>query len=337
MRVPPDLLAAVEEETSRFDRGQLARAAAALTELYRREHHVSSIIASDLQRAAYLAVRLPATYAAASHVLREMQRRAPQLEITSLLDLGAGPGTALLAAKELFPALARATLLDADPGWQKFGRRVAELAGAETSWLQHDLRINADLEPHDLVMICYALGELPEPARDSLMRGAWQSARHLLVIVEPGTVRGFAAVNAARSWLLANGANLVAPCPHQFACPMTANGGVHGARDFGAPGQVDWCHFAQRVERSSLHRSLKGGALGHEDEKFSYLVAAHHAAALPAARIVRHPQRHGGHVQLTLCTAQGLTRATITKSQKQAYKQARQADWGDAWSDPSYE
>jgi ribosomal protein RSM22 (predicted rRNA methylase) len=323
MRLHPELLAAVEEETSRFDRGKLARAAAGLTELYRREHHSPSAIASELQRAAYLAVRLPATYAAASHVLREVRKRIPQLEITSLLDLGAGPATALLAVKEFFPALARASLLDADTGWQKFARRVAEVAGVETRYLQHDLRLNAGLAPHDLVMISYALGELPESVRDSLLRGAWQSARQLLVIVEPGTMRGFAAVHAARSWLLDNGASLVAPCPHQRACPMGEIG--------------DWCHFAQRLERSSLHRLLKGGALGHEDEKFSYLVAARLAAVLPAARIVRHPQRHSGHVQLTLCTPQGLTQTTVTKSQKQAYKQARQADWGDSWNESCYE
>ena len=94
----------------------------------------------------------------------------------------------------------------------------------------------------------------------------------------------------------------------------------------------DWCHFSQRVERTSQHRQLKGGALGYEDEKFSYLIAAKNAAPSTGARIVRHPGKHSGHVKLALCTAQGqIENRTITRSSKEAYKRARKAEWGDLW------
>ena len=94
----------------------------------------------------------------------------------------------------------------------------------------------------------------------------------------------------------------------------------------------DWCHFSQRVERTSQHRQLKGGALGYEDEKFSYLVAAKSASPSTGARIVRHPGKHSGHVQLALCTAEGkIENRTITRSSKEAYKRARKAEWGDLW------
>lgn len=347
MQLSSELLAVIEQETSRFERGRLARAAAELTERYKRESSASPAIASEVHRAAYLAVRLPATYAATCHVFRQVHAVAPHLEIKSMIDLGAGPGTALLAAKEVFPALERATLLEADAGWLKPGRLLTATLAVEAQWLQHDLRTPGDLAPHDLVVISYALGELPQAAGESLLRRAWQCAKKLLVIVEPGTMRGFAGINAARSWLLANGGNLVAPCPHQNACPMAAaggvpdardfralgRGGVPGARDFRARGQGDWCHFAQRVERTALHRSLKGGSLGHEDEKFSYVAAAREPVTLPQSRIVRHPQRHSGHVQLTLCTAEGIVTRTIAKSRKQAYKEVRKGGWGDAWNE----
>ncbi|HEX7289307.1 MAG TPA: small ribosomal subunit Rsm22 family protein [Candidatus Angelobacter sp.] len=328
MQLRRELLAVIEQETARFERAQLARATAELTERYKREGPGSPAIGSEVHRAAYLAVRLPATYAAACHVFRQVHAVASQLEIKSMLDLGAGPGTALLAARAVFPALERATLLEADVGWLKTGRLLTATLAVETQWLQHDLRAPGDLAPHDLVVISYALGELPQAAGESLLRRAWQCATKLLVIVEPGTMRGFAGINAARSWLLANGANLVGPCPHENACPMAAAGGISGP-----PGRGDWCHFAQRVERSSLHRSLKGGSLGHEDEKFSYVAAAREPVALPQARIVRHPGRHSGHIQLTLCTAEGIAMRTIAKSRKQTYKEARKADWGDAWND----
>ena len=96
-------------------------------------------------------------------------------------------------------------------------------------------------------------------------------------------------------------------------------------------GTRDWCHFAQRVERTSLHRRLKGGTLGHEDEKFSYVVAAKTPMATAAARIVRHPKKLSGHVQLTLCGDHGIETRNIARSSGEPYKMARRAEWGDAW------
>jgi ribosomal protein RSM22 (predicted rRNA methylase) len=319
MRLPPELLVALEPETSRFDGKRLARAAADLTGRYKSESYSSPVISSEVHRAAYLAVRLPATYAANRRVFSEIRALAPHLEISSMLDLGAGPGTALFAAAETFPHLEQATLIEADAAWFEAGKRLSRSISVRTQWLQHDLRSNLDFSPHDLVVISYALGEIPAHVLESLLYRAWRSARKLLVIVEPGTMRGFSNVNTARSWLIAHQARLIAPCPHHNTCPMAATG--------------DWCHFAQRLERTSLHRLVKGGELGHEDEKFSYVAAGREAVAPPRARIVRHPRKHSGHVQLTLCTAEGLRIQTVTKSQRQPYKQARGAAWGDVWND----
>jgi ribosomal protein RSM22 (predicted rRNA methylase) len=173
-------------------------------------------------------------------------------------------------------------------------------------------------ESHDLVVISYTLGELPQAAAEAVLNKAWKCAGKFLVLIEPGTRRGFAAIDAARSSLIANQAAILAPCPHHFACPMAA------ARD--------WCHFSQRVERTWQHRQLKGGALGYEDEKFSYLVAAKNHSPSSEARIVRHPGKHSGHVQLVLCTPEGkIENRTITRSSKEAYKRARKAEWGESW------
>lgn len=95
----------------------------------------------------------------------------------------------------------------------------------------------------------------------------------------------------------------------------------------------DWCHFAQRVPRTSLHRRLKGGALAYEDEKFSHVVAAPHSATPAASRIVRHPQKRSGHIQLTLCTRHGLETTTVSRSHGEDYRQARQAEWGGPWTE----
>jgi len=333
MRMPAELLDAVQQETERVDRRRLLRATTQLTEHYKQADFSTPAIATEAHRAAYLAVRMPATYASVRRALAEIRLRAPHhTEVRTMLDLGAGPGTALFAASEEFP-LQQATLLEADAGWLTLGKRLAAQIQLpvvrEAQWLQQDLRSGFACKTHDLVMISYTLGELPQAAAEAVLRKAWSCASKFLVLIEPGTRRGFAAVNTARSLLIANAAGIIAPCPHQGACPMAQAG--------------DWCHFSERVQRTSQHRQLKGGELGYEDEKFSYLIAAK-GEALPdaatddpstkQARIVRHPGKHSGHVQFSLCTAQGgIESRTVTRSSKSAYKLARKAEWGDVWTE----
>ncbi|MFL6314639.1 MAG: small ribosomal subunit Rsm22 family protein [Terriglobales bacterium] len=324
MRLSAELQDAIQRETEKVDHRKLAQATAQLTEHYKAADFSRPAVATEAHRAAYLAVRMPATYAAISRVFAEIKLLAPQDEITSLLDLGAGPGTALFAAAQQFPQLRQATLIESDASWIAVGKRLAEQSDfasvQQGQWLQQDLRSGLACEEHDLVVISYTLGELPQAAAGAVLNNAWKCAGKFLVVIEPGTRRGFAAINTLRSVLIAGAATILAPCPHHFTCPMAAAG--------------DWCHFSQRMERTSQHRQLKGGALGYEDEKFSYLVAAKNNPPFTGARIVRHPGKHSGHVQLVLCTAEGkIENRTVTRSSKAAYKRARKADWGDAWTE----
>ena len=136
---------------------------------------------------------------------------------------------------------------------------------------------------------------------------------------------------AARSRLTAAGWHVLAPCPQDGPCPIAT-------RD-------DWCHFSVRLDRSALHRRLKGGRLGHEDEKFSYVVATRDPALTPATdtlttpeatsapgRVLRHPVTRKGLVQLEVCHADGsVGREIITKRSPMAYRAARDAAWGSTW------
>jgi ribosomal protein RSM22 (predicted rRNA methylase) len=256
-------------------------------------------------------------------VFSELRRRAAETQIHSVLDLGAGPGTAVHAARQIFPELTAATLLETDAAWIAAGKRIAAACPTVPAdnfhWTRHDLSLGFSADPHDLVVIAYALNELKQSRRDAVLKQAWSLCTQFLVVIEPGTVRGFGVVNAARSFLIAQSARLLAPCPHQGPCPMATGG--------------DWCHFAQRLERTALHRRLKGGDLGYEDEKFSYIIASKVDARPAAARIVRHPVKHGGHVKFSFCTLSGLETKTVTRSQKQVYKLARHAVWGQGWDE----
>jgi ribosomal protein RSM22 (predicted rRNA methylase) len=199
----------------------------------------------------------------------------------------------------------------------KIGKELAQHSDVpavrSAKWLEHDLEIQEEFPSHDCVILSYSIGELKSPI--SLLEKAWQATKKLLLIVEPGTPVGFDRIRNKCKQLIDWGAHLVAPCPHQAACPM--QGG-------------DWCHFAARVERTSLHRKLKSGTLGYEDEKFSYIAAAKNPVVLPPSRILSPPDKHSGHILLKLCTAEGVKTPTLSKKMGDPYKKARKADWGDA-------
>ncbi len=321
MQLPETLRRAIDELASSHDVRTLARASRELTASYQSGSLSSPAMDSAEHRAAYLLVRTPATYAACVHALRQLRDVCPDLSPSSMLDLGAGPGTAAWATSEVFPSLATVSAFERDPSLIEMGRRlmVASQNSALSSarWTQGDLRTKLPGDDFDLVVLSYALGELQPGARAALLNAAWQRTRQAFLIVEPGTRTGASTIVDVRRWFLDNGASLAAPCPHDETCPMAAGG--------------DWCHFAERIERGSLHRRLKGGELGYEDEKFSYVAAVRNPVARASARIVRHPLHRPGHLQFTLCTAVGLQSQTVTKSQKDRYKLAKKSSWGDPW------
>jgi ribosomal protein RSM22 (predicted rRNA methylase) len=321
MRLPEWLSQAIEQEIEGTDHARLRQAVTHLIARYQGADFAGPVITSDALRAAYLAVRMPATYAVITRVIEEILRLAPQTEIGSLLDLGSGPGTALYATSEVFPVIREVTALEADAELAAMGRRLGAHSQHEAvrnaRWIPSDLRSGVNAGRHDLVVLSYALGELPDVAVKKVIGDAWAAAQEFLVIVEPGTKRGFGIVHSARSWLQSSGVRVLAPCPPVHECPMAEAG--------------DWCHFSTRVERTSMHRRLKGGALGHEDEKFSYIVASRRPLAPAPSRIVRHPRKNSGFVSLELCTPQGIEKRTVTRSQKDSYRPAREAEWGDGW------
>lgn len=322
MRQPPSgLRRAIEQETARHNPQSLSRAAAELSERYRaRRPEKGAFITSETDRLAYAAVRMPATFAAVCAVFSEIRRLMPGGGITSLLDLGAGPGTAGWAATEVFGELQRITLVEQDEGWIRMGKalaRAGENALLESAdWVCADFRKAESFPAHDLVVSAYALGELERQQSRETLKAAWAAAREALVIVEPGTMAGFDLVRRLRDDLIGLGGRLIAPCPHQADCPIPAG---------------DWCHFSRRFERSSLHRRLKNGALGHEDEKFSYVAASRGPARPAAARVLRHPLRHPGHARILLCAGDGIRTITVARSDRENWRRARKIDWGDEW------
>lgn len=334
MSLPEALRAAIASECAHAGmQGQaLTRAATALSQRYRALAQGAAprreAAGVNAERLAYLAVRLPATFAAALTVLRECRRRV-DAPVRRLLDLGAGPGTIAWAAAAVFTELSQVTAVEGDPHWPLLARRLATHSSspaiAEAHWINADLAagwpqdVMAEVQA-DVSVASYLLGELRDEAAARVIDAAWAHSALALVLIEPGTPRGFETLLRARRSLLAQGAHVLAPCPHAQACPLVA---------------PDWCHFTARLERSGAHRQAKGAALGHEDEKFAYLVMSRAPVQAATARVLRHPLQRGGHVILDLCTPEGARRQTVGRRAGSAYRRARHTAWGDAWEPES--
>ena len=93
--------------------------------------------------------------------------------------------------------------------------------------------------------------------------------------------------------------------------------------------EEDWCHFTVRVQRTQLHRTLKGGEAPFEDEKYCYLAATREAPGdACAARVLRHPQIAPGRIGVTVCEGGAIAGRTFTKKDAQ-WKLVRKLSAGD--------
>ena len=304
------------------------------------------VMASRADAVAYAAYRMPATVAATALALRETRLSLPDWAPATVLDFGAGTGGAAWAAADQLPGITSMTLLEqsaeaisvgkailaesAAPclraaNWRSWrlaeglpvgNLRAADLRAADLR--AADLRA-ADLPTADLATAGYVLGELT-PAQQAILVALAARAAPAVLVVEPGTPAGHRRILAARAQLLAAGYIIAAPCPHELGCPLDIAG--------------DWCHFGVRLQRSAVHRQVKGAELSHEDEKFSYVAAVRPDPDVPGpdvpdGRVVRRPQQRKGLVLLDLCGRDGSTRRElVSKSKGEAYRRARKTSWG---------
>jgi len=318
MELPPPLRLGVERLLAGTPLADLQRASATLSDRYRAERRDGRLHLDDaLAVKAYLAARLPATYAAVRAAFTMVADVRPDFAPASLLDLGAGPGTVLWAAADCWPGIGEALLVEASAAARTAGAELARgVAVPAVRWLDTDVsRAGGAFPAADLVTLSYVLDELDPSAVGPLVERLWSQTREMLVVVEPGTPAGWARILAVRERLTARGAKIAAPCPHDRPCPLSP---------------PDWCHFSRRVARSRLHRLTKAGDVPWEDEKFIFVAASRHAAQPVAARVIAPPRQAKGVATLKLCGADGgVETRTVTRREGEAYRIARRLDWGD--------
>lgn len=298
-----------------MSRNEAAERAAAISKTYR-DGGGSTAIRSEADALAYALARMPATFAADVASLNALLDIRPQFAPTSLLDVGAGPGTATWAAAEAFPSLQSFVLIDANDALRKLALDLAQQGGRQIAYVRGEARaLLTKAEAADLVIASYVIGEMNEAQQTALAALMWEKTRDTLLVIEPGTPAGYGRIIALRAQLIAAGAHVAAPCPHDGPCPLAS---------------PDWCHFTQRLQRSRAHKQVKGAEVPFEDEKFAYVALTRAPIAARISRVLAQPTVGKVEVTAKLCTPNGLEIARISRRNKTAYTEARRWCWGDA-------
>lgn len=318
MDLPIALKTEIEARCAGHKQAVLAEAAQAISERYRSESgHGKRLLTKDVETLAYAAVRMPATYGAVSSALEHTFACFSE-PFTSVLDVGAGTGTASWAISELSETPLEITCLEREESMIALGSGMmkADKHMAAARWIRHDLASAPVTQHADVVIASYALNELDETCRARVLQELWNCADKLLVIIEPGTPVGFEQLRKARESLIALDGYVAAPCPHNKKCKLAED---------------DWCHFTCRVSRSKLHKLLKGGDVPYEDEKFAFLAVSKTPVQPAPSRILRHPLKEAGKITLKLCRPEGIIEKAVTKKHGDLFKTARKASGGESF------
>ena len=250
-------------------------------------------------RTAYLAYFAPRAIAATAFALQSSPLPGPDQIV---LDVGAGTGGASLVAAA--SGARRVVLVDRDP--QALG--VAErLLGAldKTPLIETravDFFASTWKAPFATFLLsAFALGELlrersEEEVLAKLMEAAPKATRWLLI--DAGDATRARKIQSFRQVALSRGFRVIAPCPHESACPALVR-------------KKDWCH--SKTERElPVRLAAFARAVGRDDTSMnlSYLALdrdAGHDGSRPAAlRVLGDPIREKGRVRLPVCGPDGV-------------------------------
>ena len=185
--LPDGLKKALDARLEGISRTALAERAAAISLRYRTGQGSAAAIRDATDALAYAVARMPATYAAVAAALGRLAERWPDFTPSTLVDLGAGPGTATYAAFQTWPSLSAIQQIEGNAQFRSFSETLAADAGiGGIAFTPADVTAAAIPEA-DLAISAYVLVEIPEPAIERLVLRALESCR-ALVLVEPGNL-----------------------------------------------------------------------------------------------------------------------------------------------------
>lgn len=315
MKIPDELNQAIENEIKNVKISQLKEEALNLSNRYLNEERTGkTLLSKDIEALAYSIMRMPATYSAVTTVLNYIVDITEKTKFNTLLDIGAGTGASTWAASYILD-IENIKCIERESAMKKLGITLMKNNKNITNieWLDKDILL-AELPKADIIIASYVINELKEEDRKKVIEKILNENSELVIIVEPGTPKGFENIKTVQKLALEKEKYIVAPCTSQEVCRLPED---------------DWCHATVRVERTKIHKTLKNAELAYEDEKFSYIVVANKKYNIPEKRILRHPIIEKGKITLKICNKGNIETKIITKKDKEIYKTAKKKKCGD--------
>ena len=258
---------------------------------------------------------MPSTYEAVQFSLGKVFENN-EFEINTVLDVGAGTGTATWATFETL-GIKEFLCLEREDAMINVGKRLMEKHPIlkQTKWKKFDIiRDEIDIKS-DIVIASYMINEIAKNDVERITEKLWDATNKVLLILEPGTPHGFSNIKHIRSIITKNGGSIIAPCTHENNCPLPDD---------------DWCSFTCRVQRSKTQKKLKDGVSGFEDEKFSYIAFSKNQTNKTLNRILRHPMINKGYIEFKICTQDGIKNVKLSKKDGEIYKLAKKKNAGES-------
>ena len=72
----------------------------------------------------------------------------------------------------------------------------------------------------------------------------------------------------------------------------------------------------------------RGATLPYEEAKYSYITVSRIPIAYSGARVLHDTTTHKGYITLEHCSSRGIMTSSVPKRQRDAYRLARDAQWG---------
>ena len=319
MELPLDIKVLLERLLDDYSLKELKESSFNIINKYNnKDSNIANHINSELDAKVYSIIRYPATFKAFSDSLKYSLSYLDDIDISSALDVGAGSAAASLASIYQLDHLNSIDLLEKEQVMIDIGEYLlsrADTKGVDIKYHKVDItRDDISIYQRDLVFSNYVLNELDKSEIIKVIDKMWNLTNKVLLVVEPGTPKGYEIIRLVREYLISKGGYILSPCPHMDKCPIIS---------------PDWCHFSTRVSRSKLHKLLKGGDAPYEDEKYCYIAFSKKECRRCSNRILRHPQISSGHITLEVCSKDGLNTIIITKKDKELFKAARKVKTGD--------
>lgn len=317
MKLPDSVERVIEQEVNKYNISTLKEYSKNLSDKYMTEKRTGKTLLSLEEEAiAYSVIRMPATYGAVTNSLKNTLENI-DVEINSLLDIGAGTGAGSIAVSEMLD-LKEIICVEREEAMRKLGQKIMSQGTSvqkNAKWINLDILKDEINEKADLVIVSYMINELKEDDRIRVLHKLIDCTNKILLIIEPGTPEGFSNIKQIRNEAINKGLEILAPCSSQGKCDLK---------------EGDWCSSSVRVQRTKTHKILKNADVPYEDEKFSYISMSKIGGEKAYSRILRHPIVQGKMIKLKLCTNSGIEEVTVTKKYSELYKEVKKKKVGDS-------